>query len=163
MNKQKNKHSFLLLGEQKLIYIICCFLLWNCGNNRDSTLWVLDAENKTTDNKIDMNQETNMPEFFFENLTHNFGKIIQGERINYIFHFKNIGKSTLIISDIETSCGCTTTIPLKKPIEPGENGEIAISFDTTHKSGEVIIYVTVIANTNPAQTILTINAHVINP
>jgi hypothetical protein len=104
-----------------------------------------------------------MPEFQFENLTYNFGKVIQGERLSYTFHFKNVGKSSLVISGVSASCGCTNSIPPKAPIKPGEKGEITITFDSSQKSGEVISYLVVAANTYPAQTVLTVSANVVNP
>ena len=101
-----------------------------------------------------------MPEFQFENISCNFGKVTQGEKIVHTFHFKNVGNSVLIIHDVETTCGCTTTIPLEKPIYPEEKGEIKVSFDSEGKFGDITVYVVVSANTNPNKTILTIHANV---
>jgi len=147
--------------KQKLVYIAYCFLLWGCGNNGSSVLKVSDTENQLIGNRIDEEQKANLPKFLFENLVHNLGEVLQGEQINYTFRFENVGKSILIISDVGTTCGCTTSILLKEPIKPEEKGEIPVSFDTTNKNGEVTIYVVVSANTHPAQTVLTIKANVV--
>jgi len=140
-----------------------CFLLLGCKNNSNSGLSVLDIKNPATADGVDKQQKVNMPEIQFENLTYNFGKVIQGEMLSYTFHFKNVGKSSLLISGIEASCGCTTSVPPRAPIQPGEKGEIKITFDSKFKIGEVISYLVVTANTYPAQTVLTVNAMVINP
>jgi len=139
----------------KLIYITCCFLLWGCGNSGDSAINISNIENR-----IDEVSKANMPRFLFENLTCDLGEIIQGEQISYTFYFENIGKSILIISDIGTTCGCTTSVFLKEPVKPKEKGEIPVLFDTTNKNGEVTIFVVVTANTYPAQTVLTLKANV---
>ena len=147
--------------KQKLIYIACCFLLLGCGNSGSSVLNISDTENLIIVNKIDEESKANMPKFLFENRTHNLGEVIQGEQVNYTFYFENIGKSTLIISDIGATCGCTTSILSKEPIQPGEKGEIPVLFDTTHKNGEVVVHVVVTANIYPAQIVLTLKANVV--
>jgi hypothetical protein len=140
-----------------------CLLFLGCGNSSSSGLSVSDIKNPATADGVDKQQQANMPEIQFENLTYNFGKVIQGEMLSYTFHFKNAGKTSLLISGIEASCGCTTSVPPRAPIKPGEKGEVKITFDSKHKIGEVISYLVVTANTYPAQTVLTVNAMVVNP
>jgi len=140
-----------------------CFLHWGCGSGNKSEFSVSDIRNPATADGIDEQQKANMPEIQFDNLSYNFGKVIQGEQLSYTFHFKNVGKSNLIISTVETSCGCTTSVPPKAPIRPGEKGEISLTFDSKYKNGEVISYLVVTANTYPAQTVLTTSASVVVP
>jgi hypothetical protein len=145
-----------------LIFIACFFLISSCGN-KQAGISVSDIKNPATADGIDEKQKANLPEIQFENLSYNFGKVIRGERLSYTFHFKNVGKSSLLIAGVDASCGCTTSIPPKEPIKPGEKGEITITFDSAQKDGEVISYLVVTANTYPAQTVLTIHAKVVNP
>jgi hypothetical protein len=112
---------------------------------------------------IDKQQQANMPEILFDNLVYDFGKVIQGEILSYTFHFKNVGKSNLLISGIEASCGCTTSSPPKAPVRPGEKGELSLTFDSKYKTGEVISHLLVTANTYPANNLLTVKANVIVP
>ena len=150
-------------GSTAVAFIFLSFLLFSCGNSKKSELSVSDVKNPATADGVDKQQMANMPEIQFENLIYNFGKVIQGEILSYTFHFKNVGKANLLITGIEASCGCTTSIPPKAPIKPGEKGEIKITFDSKSKSGEVISYLVVTANTYPAQTVLTVHAKVVNP
>ena len=152
MNRRKIK-GYPYPLKQKFIYMLCCFLLWSCGHH------LKNIENQPTDNGLEQDK-TNLPEILFENTTHDFGEVIQGEEFHHTFHFKNIGKSSLIVSDVKTSCGCTISVPPMEPVSPEEESEIPITFNTTHKSGEVTIFVVVSANTYPAQTILTVKAKV---
>ena len=144
-------------------FLLFCLLLLSCGNNSNSGFSVADIKNPATADGIDENLKKNMPEIQFEHLIYDFGKVIQGEVLSYTFHFKNIGKSSLIISDIEASCGCTTSIPPKAPVRPGEIGEITITFDSKYKTGDVNSYLVVTCNTYPAQTVLTVSASVVRP
>jgi len=142
---------------------VFCFLLISCGGNKEHEFKASDIKNPATADGIDKQQKAAMPEIQFENLTYNFGKVIQGEILKYTFHFKNVGKSSMIISGVAASCGCTTSVPPKAPIKPGEKGEITITFDSKHKVGIVTSHLVVTANTYPAQTVLTVAANVINP
>jgi len=153
-----NSKSFLLF-----YFLLFSLLLLGCKNKSNSGFSVSDIKNPATAGGVDKQQMASMPEIQFESLIYSFGKVIQGEQLSYTFRFKNVGKSSLLISSIEASCGCTTSVPPKAPIRPGEKGEIKIAFDSKHKNGEVISYLVVTANTYPAQTILTVNANVINP
>lgn len=94
------------------------------------------------------------PRMKFEKETHDFGKIKTGEIVNYSFKFSNTGKSPLIISNAQASCGCTTPVWPKEPIKPGESGQIQVTFDSKGKMGLQDKQILVTANTNPAQNIV---------
>jgi hypothetical protein len=51
------------------------------------------------------------------------------------FTFHNAGSTPLTITDIEASCGCTTTALEKLTYQPNERGEIAVEFDTEGLGG----------------------------
>lgn len=101
-----------------------------------------------------------MPVISFEKTTYDFGDVVEGERLSYAFKFKNTGKSNLIIYSSEATCGCTTSMPPKAPVRPGESGEITVTFDSKGQKGQVKKRILVGANTYPAETILTITANV---
>ena len=82
------------------------------------------------------------PEFF------DFGEIEYGELAEYIFKIKNSGEEILEIRKVATSCACTTAKTTKEKIEPGEEVELLVTYDTGAMSGphgkgeqERIIYV----------------------
>lgn len=88
----------------------------------------------------------------FEQSEYNFGEIKIGEKVTYKFKFKSTGKSPLIISNADASCGCTVPEWPRKPIAPGDSGEIEVVFNSTNKSpGQTTKKVTVSSNTFPAQ------------
>jgi hypothetical protein len=96
----------------------------------------------------------------FEETSHDFGKIIQGEKVSYTFKFKNVGKTDLLISKVSTSCGCTVTSYPTDPVGPGESGKIVATFDSHNKKGFQNKTVTVLANTEPNYTTLSIKSDV---
>ncbi len=69
------------------------------------------------------------PEFKFEKETNDFGKIAQGKPVTYEFKFNNAGDLPLIISTVESSCGCTVPKYTSTPIKKGEGGTIIVTFN----------------------------------
>ena len=99
---------------------------------------------------------------FLEN-THSFGKIKEGEQVTYSFKFKNTGKADLLIATATASCGCTVPEYPKDLIKPNEEASIQVKFDSKGKSGVFEKTVTVIANTEPRENLITITGEIITP
>jgi hypothetical protein len=97
---------------------------------------------------------TVMPKMKFQNDTHDFGKISEGDKVNYKFSFTNTGKTPLIISNAVASCGCTTPVWPKGPIAPGAGGLIDVTFNSLGKKGLQDKMITITANTNPRQNVV---------
>ena len=101
------------------------------------------------------------PQFSFENDTHDFGQLIDGEKVSYSFKFTNSGDAPLIISSAKGSCGCTVPAWPKDPIEPGQSATIDVSFNSSGRNGKQNKTVTLQANTNPNRKVLRITSEVI--
>lgn len=104
-----------------------------------------------------------MPVIQFDQTSHDFGRVLAGEKISYSFKFRNIGKSDLLIAKVSASCGCTVPEWPKTPVAPGQEGFITVTFNTAGRKGLQHKTVTVLANTNPNTTILNIKAEVYQP
>jgi Protein of unknown function (DUF1573) len=89
--------------------------------------------------------------------SYNFGKVTDGEKVQYSYRFKNTGTKPLVIVQATASCGCTVPQKPEKPILPGEIGFIKIVFDSKGRVGSAHKTITVISNANPEfpQLILT--------
>jgi uncharacterized cupredoxin-like copper-binding protein len=97
---------------------------------------------------------------FGNDMSHDFGTIIEGEKVEHTFKFTNTGDADLVISSATASCGCTIPSPPKEPIAPGEEGEIKVEFNSAGKSAMQTKDITILANTNPVKTILQIKVFV---
>lgn len=79
----------------------------------------------------------------FEQSTHDFGEITEGDIIKHKFKFKNTGNAELVIKSATASCGCTDPSYPFLGIPPGEEGFIGVSYNSVSKDGpqkpEVII------------------------
>jgi hypothetical protein len=101
-----------------------------------------------------------LPTMIFAEDTHNFGQIVQGEKVSYTFNFKNTGKADLVISSASGSCGCTVPEYPKTAVPPGATGYVKVTFDSSGKQGQQDKTVTLYANTVPNSKILHITATV---
>src|SRR5205085_4702073 len=68
---------------------------------------------------------------------YNFGKVTDGEKVEYNFKFRNTGKNPLIISSATASCGCTVPEKPDAPIPPGQLGYLKVVFDSKGRVGDV--------------------------
>ena len=71
-------------------------------------------------------------EFKFEKETNDFGKIPQGKPVSFDFKFTNIGDQPLIISSVESTCGCTVPKYTSTPIKKGEVGVISVTYNAAN-------------------------------
>ncbi|HID27167.1 MAG TPA: DUF1573 domain-containing protein [Methanosarcinales archaeon] len=60
--------------------------------------------------------------------SYDFGNIPK-ESVNYTFMVKNIGKGTLKIKGVTTSCGCTKASIDSETIKPGQSTNLLVTFD----------------------------------
>lgn len=79
-----------------------------------------------------------------------FGKVTDGEVVEFSYRFKNVGNQPLVISNASASCGCTVPEKPEAPIKPGETGFIKVKFNSEGRVGVAHKTVTVQSNANPA-------------
>lgn len=101
-----------------------------------------------------------LPAFKFNEETHDFGTINEGDIAEHTFEFTNTGDAPLVISAAKGSCGCTVPEWPKDPIGVGETGKIQVKFNSKKKPGNQQKTVTITANTYPSQTKIKIKAQV---
>lgn len=97
--------------------------------------------------EAEKNPKGKSPQFTFESIIYDFGKIEQGEKVQHTFNFENTGTAPLIISNIKTTCGCTTPKWTKDPIPVGEKGTIEVEFNSNGKSNKQTKPITIFSNT----------------
>jgi hypothetical protein len=101
-----------------------------------------------------------LTEITFDNINYDFGDIIEKQKVEHVFSFKNTGKVDLLINNCEAACGCTVPSWPKQPIKPGETGEIKVVFDSDGRSGVNNKMVTVYANIPDNKIVLNFRANV---
>jgi len=117
----------------KIILTGIVIIFFAACNNRTNS----DISNVTSGKEVSAvkTDAADAPVMSFENTSHDFGQVTDGEKVSYDFKFKNTGKSPLIISNALASCGCTVPDYPRYPVAPGKEGMISVIFDSAGKSG----------------------------
>lgn len=108
-------------------------------------------------------EETNTsgPVMSFEEDKHDFGDIFQGDKVEHVFEFENTGNEPLIITNVQTTCGCTAPEWPRDPIAPGQSGKIKVVFNSTGKIGRQNKVITVVSNATSPLNRVTIVTNVL--
>lgn len=66
----------------------------------------------------------------FQTMAIEANNISYGVDTTFTFTFKNTGKEPIIVSNVQTSCGCTKAKSPEAPVAPKKSAEIAVKYDT---------------------------------
>lgn len=100
----------------------------------------------------------------FDETTHDFGNIQEADGdVSCDFIFTNTGSEPISIAKAKSTCGCTNPIYPNKPIAPGEQGNISVTYHAKGRPGQFSknITVTVLSGTTTFDVILQIKGVVI--
>lgn len=86
------------------------------------------------------------PYIAFNESTFNFKEIYQGDKVEHIFKFENTGTAALVISNVQTTCGCTVPQWPRTAIAPGEKHELKVVFNSKGKMGRQNKIITIVSN-----------------
>lgn len=88
------------------------------------------------------------------------GQIPQGTPKAIVYEFKNTGKTAVVITNVQGSCGCTATDYTKEPVLPGKSAKVTATYNAANK-GAFTKTVTVTTSAETAPKILTLKGTVI--
>ncbi|APU09285.1 DUF1573 domain-containing protein [Cellulophaga lytica] len=97
----------------------------------------------------------------FKTETVDYGKVERGGNGVRVFEFTNTGDAPLIISKVNSSCGCTIPKKPKEPIMPGKTGVIEVKYDTKRPAGPIRKAITVISNAETPTKVLKIKGELV--
>jgi hypothetical protein len=112
------------------------------------TTFLINAQTTTT--------ATNGSEITFKTLVHDYGTVTQGADGNCEFAFTNTGNEPLILSNVQTSCGCTVPSWPKEPIMPGKTATIKVNYTKMSIVGTISKQITVYSNAKNGTIVLSI-------
>lgn len=95
-------------------------------------------------------------------MSYDFGNIPDTDMVSHVFKFHNKSDKRVTIQSATGSCGCTVPDLKKKVFEPGESGEMTVTFNPQHRQGPQPKNITV-TYSEPAgtpQTLLSITSNV---
>jgi len=100
----------------------------------------------------------------FATKTHDFGTIQEKDGdVTAKFEFTNVGDTPLLITRATATCGCTTPVHPKKPLRPGEKGEIVVTYHAKGRPGPFDKSIYVFSNdAKNEKVLLTITGNVVS-
>jgi Protein of unknown function (DUF1573) len=146
------------MNTLKLIAICSLIGLYSCNPTTSKEISTNDVTNT---NSANGSTNSTLPDIKFDEETHDFGRITEGEKVAYAFKFKNTGGANLIIASAAGSCGCTVPEYPRKPIAPGEEAMVNVVFSSEGKSGMVEKSITIVTNCEPSTKMIYIKANII--
>lgn len=97
-------------------------------------------DNPSTANEPAINPDKG-PNIAFEQDKVTVPAITEGESVEVVYKYTNSGKSNLILSNVEPTCGCTVADDegwSKEPLAPGESAKIKVVYNSEGRgTGEV--------------------------
>ena len=148
------------MRKYRLLFLVSIalpmLLLTSCRTKQDSDTDII----RNPQSALGYDDKEAMPVITFDSDLHDFGRLSAGESVSYSFHFRNTGKSDLVISGASATCGCTVADYPKQRIAPGGEGYVTVTFKSAGKSGQQFQEVTVVTNAQPSIAKLKIMAQV---
>jgi hypothetical protein len=160
LHTNHNKNMYRILFISLLIATAAGCKNEDKNNRPDNAIDPSIVTNPITASSDPSAPKDNYPVIKFDKERHDFGSIVEGEKVSFAYTFTNTGKAPLVIRAAQGSCGCTVPEYPKEAIEPGKGGIINVTFNSEGKSGHQEKTVTVISNTMPNTTIIYITGDV---
>ena len=114
------KHSICIL--------LLLLTLFSCANNTENTV---ATKSDTTKNL----NEAPLTTVQWLDSSLQFTKVKEGTLVDISFRFINTGTNPLIFSNVVASCGCTIAEKPELPIQPGKEGSIKATFNSSGRVG----------------------------
>lgn len=156
LNKQKSKKNVLLKYTSILPIALVLLLVshLSVANNTLENSELLNVLNE----KAKATTSVTVVEWLKPDA--DLGNIVKGKPATAVYEFVNHGKTPVIITNVKTSCGCTSKSYTQEPVQPGQKGTVKATYNAA-KSGKFYKTVTVTLNDGSAPKVLKIRGTVI--
>ncbi len=74
------------------------------------------------------------PQMALDKSEHDFGDVQVGDVVETQVRVFNKGDATLVINEVQTSCGCAKAVSRDKEVPPGQETEITVSYDSAGRA-----------------------------
>jgi Protein of unknown function (DUF1573) len=97
----------------------------------------------------------------FNSENFDFGQIKEGAgSATHKFEFTNTGSQPLVITNVTTSCGCTSPAWTREPVMPGAKGFVSATYDVKGRPGKFEKTISVSSNADRSMVVLKISGDV---
>lgn len=139
-----------------LLTALIAFASFSCKDNATSLIQADKVEAaKERDVLLDR-----FPKMTFDEIEYDFGELAQGTEVEHLFVYTNTGDTPLVITNADSTCGCTVPEYTREAVAPGEKGTLLVKFDGTGR-GRVSKTITLTTNTERGSEVIRIKADVL--
>ncbi len=98
----------------------------------------------------------------FDATDYSFGRVPNDRAVEHVYKVTNAGNKPLVITRVQTSCGCTAAMMESSVIDPGKTGKLRVSFNPHNQKQAVTRTISVYSN-DPVDAVvqLKISANVV--
>jgi hypothetical protein len=157
-------HSLFLRGLPLAPPCVCALLLTGCFLTDHGEGEINTRDLHFPASGYERLDAKDLPAITFDATEVDMGRIAEGAQVQQRFTFKNTGGSPLVLSAVNSTCGCTVGKDWPRdPIPPGGTGHVDVTFDSNGRTGRQHKTVTVVSNAHPPSTVLTLTGEVVGP
>lgn len=142
-----------------LAFVVSAGSLVSCKEGNAASK--VKKENVVKAEKRDHNISEGAAVIKFDKQEFDFGTVNEGDIVETSFTVTNTGKSNLVITRVQPSCGCTAPEWPKEAIAPGESGVVKAKFNTSGKANKQLKTLTLYTNTAKGREVLKLSGMVI--
>ncbi|MEW5981641.1 MAG: DUF1573 domain-containing protein [Acidobacteriota bacterium] len=110
-----------------------------------------------------LRQGSRQPRVAFDYTQVDVGQVVEGQRVEREFAFKNTGEELLVVERLVADCACTAALPSAGHLRPGESAAIRVAVDTRDMAGAIQKRVTVECNDPEQRTVTLVVAAMVRP
>lgn len=138
------------LLNYKLVFLLLVICHCSCKSQVESN-----------DNGTEVADTTYESKMYIPESVYDFGKVEKAkDTLIHSFNVINLGKSPLIIYDVEVSCNCVSIKFNKQPIFPNGKGKITVYLNTQKQRGKISKKIFVKSNAQNSLELLYIRANI---
>ena len=143
------------------VLVLAIAVVFTACNTNTNAASKVKSENVTAAANRDASIAMGAPSIEIAKDVYDFGTVNEGDVVEHIFVVKNTGKTDLVITDAQTTCGCTVPQwPKDKPVKSGETTEIKVRFNTSGKPNTQSKSITLFTNTEKGREVLKLKGFV---
>jgi len=142
-----------------VLVLITASFLTSCKDATNITAKI-KKENLVNAKSRDLEIKKGAASISFDKKEYDFGTVNEGDVVETSYLVTNSGKTDLVITNAQASCGCTVPVWPKNPIKPGATGEVKVKFNTSGKPNRQQKTITLTTNTESGREVLTLKGSV---
>jgi hypothetical protein len=141
-------------------FIISASTFISCADGNAAATGKINKENLNKAKSRDIEIKKGTASISFDTNVYDFGTVNEGDIVETTFKVTNSGKTDLVITNAQVTCGCTVPVWPKGAIKPGQTEDVKVKFNTNGKRNRQQKNITLITNTESGREVLTLKGMV---